>query len=58
MAEKYFVQYWEVARPENVQEDVFPNLEEAQAFYNELMDNNPDWDACIIGDDVKEFLGK
>lgn len=55
MAKTYYVQYWELARAENVQEDAFPNLEEAQNFYDEIMAND-DWDACIMTDADKELL--
>lgn len=57
MAKTYYVQYWELDRAENIQEDAFPTLEEAQNFYDEIMANN-DWDACIVSDADKEALEK
>jgi len=58
MAENvYYVQYWELDRPENIQEDAFPNFEEAKAFFEEIMANR-DWDACILNGADKEALAK
>lgn len=55
MAKTYYVQYWELDRAENVQEDAFSSFNEAQNFYNEIMDN-PKWDACILSAEDKAAL--
>ena len=55
MVKTYYVQYWELPRCENIQEDAFPNWEEAKAFYDEIMANDY-WDACIVTDADKELL--
>ena len=44
----YIVRYWEFERPVEIQEDAFPTQEDAQAFLDELLDNNPNWDGYVI----------
>lgn len=43
----WFVNYWELEHPTEIQQDAFATYKEAEAFLDELLGNNPSWDGYI-----------